>query len=194
MGQREKPQVQADVAERVEYRRYALTASGVSPMAVPGMAGCAYTADGLTHNEAGNPSSQASHHLEQLDKRLHKLTAYNYGDHWADISGDEDAETAVITWGSCAGPVHEALERLEDAGESTRMIAMRLLSPPQPEKLARALAGVKRVLVVEQTHSGQFHRYLRAHYDLPGEVRALHHAGPLPMRPGEVVAQLTDWR
>ena len=40
--------------------------------------------------------------------------------------------------------------------------ALRLLLPASPDKLARALAGVDRALVVEQTHGRQFHRYLRA--------------------------------
>jgi 2-oxoglutarate ferredoxin oxidoreductase subunit alpha len=163
-------------------------------MAVPGMAGYAYTADGLSHAQNGAPSSQASHHQEQLDKRLHKLSGFDYGEHWADVSGDDDADTAIITWGSCTGPVREALQRWNDAGKRARLVAMRLLSPTQPQKLAHALEGVSRVLVVEQTHSGQFHRYLRAHYDLPGEVRTLHQAGPLPVRPAAVLEQLENWR
>jgi len=60
-------------------------------------------------------------------------------------------------------------------------------------RLAKALAGVKRVLVVEQNHSGQFHRYLRADFELPGEVRSLHRPGPLPIRPDEVYQKLTEW-
>ena len=56
-----------------------------------------------------------------------------------------------------------------------------------------ALAGVARVLVVEQSHGAQFHRYLRAHYDLPGSVRAFHRPGPLPIRPNEIFRQLADW-
>ena len=192
MGQREKPVALAAGAE-VEYRRYANTPSGVSPMAVPGMAGYAYTADGLEHNETGTPSSQAADHRAQMDKRLRKLTGFNYGEHWADISGDEDAEVAIVTWGSSTGPAREAVERLRDAGHAVRLVAVRLISPVQPEKLARALAGVQRVLVVEQSHSGQFHRYLRAQYDLPGKVKALHHPGPLPVRPGDIVDQIAQW-
>ena len=59
--------------------------------------------------------------------------------------------------------------------------------------LAAALDGVARVLVVEQSHGAQFHRYLRAHYDLPGSVRAFHRPGPLPIRPNEIFRQLADW-
>ncbi|AYH44780.1 2-oxoacid:acceptor oxidoreductase subunit alpha [Azoarcus sp. DN11] len=190
IGQREKP---AALAEGVHYKRYANTASGVSPMAIPGMAGFTYTADGLEHNETGTPSSQASDHQAQLDKRLRKLTGYNYGDHWADITGDADADTAILTWGSSAGPAREALARLRAAGHRVKLVAVRLISPVQPEKFAAALAGVERVLVVEQSHSGQFHRYLRAQYDLPRQVRALHNPGPLAVRPGAIVEQITQW-
>ncbi|ABI56051.1 2-oxoacid:acceptor oxidoreductase subunit alpha [Alkalilimnicola ehrlichii MLHE-1] len=170
------------------YLRYAITEDGVSPMAIPGTPCGEYTADGLEHAERGTPSTQASHHQAQLDKRLRKLTGHDYGAYWADIEGD--GELAVITWGSSTSPVREALERAQAEGITARMVSVRLLSPAQPEALAAALDGVSRLLVVEQSHDGQFHRYLRAHYDLPGTVRAFHHPGPLPIRPGEVLEQL----
>lgn len=170
------------------YRRYRLTRDGVSPMAVPGVPGGEYTADGLTHDELGTPSSRADDHRAQLDKRRDKLTGFDYGPHWADVEGDGDI--AVITWGSVSGAVREAVQGLRAAGTRVRLIALRLLAPMPCERLAAALAGVQRLLVVEQSHSGQFYRYLRAHADLPGVVRAFHRPGPLPIRPGEVRAQI----
>jgi len=171
-----------------DYLRYRITDDGVSPMAIPGTVGGVYTADGLEHAERGTPSSQADHHQGQLDKRLHKLTGYDYGEYWADIEGE--GELAVITWGSSTGPVREALDRARAEGITARLISVRLLSPVQPEAMAEALRGVSRALVVEQTHGGQFHHYLRAHYDLPATVQAFHHPGPLAIRPGEVLEQL----
>ena len=63
----------------------------------------------------------------------------------------------------------------------------------QPARLAALLAGVQRLLVVEQSHSRQFYRYLRAHYALPGAVRVLSQPGPLPIRPAAVLTQLLQW-
>jgi 2-oxoglutarate ferredoxin oxidoreductase subunit alpha len=63
---------------------------------------------------------------------------------------------------------------------------MRLLAPAQPERLKQALQGVRRVIVVEQNHSGQFLRYLRSQYELPADVRSLRRPGPLPFRPEEI--------
>jgi len=173
------------------YKRYALTASGISPMAIPGMAGCVYTADGLEHNERGIPSSQASDHLAQMDKRARKLAQFDPGDYWASIEGE--GEIAVLTFGSCTGPVREAFARARADGIRARLVSLRLLSPAQPERLKRALAGVDRVLVVEQNHSGQFLRYLRGEYDLPGEVTSLRRPGPLPFRPDEIHRRLVEW-
>jgi 2-oxoglutarate/2-oxoacid ferredoxin oxidoreductase subunit alpha len=174
------------------YKRHALAANGVSPMAIPGTRGGQYTADGLTHTERATPTSGAADHLAQLDKRRDKLDRFNYGDHWASIEGTGDL--VVITWGSLTGAAREAVGRAAADGIKVRMIAPRLLTPIQPERLAAALAGVKRILVVEQTHGGQFNKFLRAHYDLPAPVRVFNRPGPLPITAGEIHRAIADWR
>lgn len=173
------------------YKRYAITESGISPMAIPGNAGTAYTADGLEHNERGLPSSQSGDHIRQLDKRAKKLERFDYGARWADIEGE--GEFAVVTFGSCTGAAREALARAAAEGIEGRLVSLRLLSPSRPEHMASALAGAKRVLVVEQNHTGQLYRYLRAEYDLPGAVKSFRHPGPLPLRPDEIHQQITEW-
>jgi len=173
------------------YKRYAITDSGISPMAIPGTAGTMYTADGLEHNERGTPSSQASDHLAQLEKRQRKLAALDCAEQWASVEGE--GEMAVVTWGSCTAPVREAYARARADGVSARLVSLRLLSPAQPERLKQALEGVKRVLVLEQSFSGQFYRYLRAEYDLPAEVHSVRRPGPLPFRPDEIHQLLLKW-
>ena len=173
-------------ANAPDFKRYRDTPSGVSPMAVPGVPGTTYTADGLEKNEAGTPSSGARDHRVQLDKRARKLEQFDYGRLWADVEGD--GELAVITFGSTTGPVREAIARAAARGVRARLVAMRLLAPALPEKLDEALGGVKHVLVVEQNHGAQFFRYLRAWFDLPGRPESFHQPGPLPLKP----AQLAD--
>jgi 2-oxoglutarate ferredoxin oxidoreductase subunit alpha len=74
-----------------------------------------------------------------------------------------------------------------------KIIALRLLLPASPEKLARELEGVSRVLIVEQSHSQQFLLYLRAYYDIAAEVRTLARPGPLPITPSEIVEKIEHW-
>ena len=174
-----------------EYNRYALTESGVSPMAIPGLAGGQYTADGLAHAENGVPSAAAGNHVAQLKKRHDKLENYDYGVHWAEIEGEGDA--AIITWGSTTGPIREALDRMPDWQSKIRLIAIRLLLPARPEHLAVALEGVRRVLVIEQSQVGQFHEYLRAKYDLPGEVQTFCRSGAVTIRTDTMVDEIAGW-
>jgi 2-oxoglutarate ferredoxin oxidoreductase subunit alpha len=174
------------------FERYALTGSGVSPMTQPGIPGGMYVADGLEHDGAGRPTTAADVHQAQLDKRARKLEDFDFGPHWADISG-ENAPLAILTWGSTTGAVREAAERLAAGGNATRIIALRLLLPARPAAMAEALSGVERVLVVEQSHGKQFARYLRAHYDIAAETRVLARPGPLLFTPGEIVSFVERW-
>ncbi|HVN42665.1 MAG TPA: hypothetical protein VMT50_07755, partial [Steroidobacteraceae bacterium] len=173
------------------YRRYAVTGSGVSPMAIPGTAGVTYTADGLEHSERGTPSSQAADHALQLDKRRRKLEEADYGSQWADIEGDGDL--AVITFGSCTGPLREALTSARADGVNARLISLRILAPVRSRHLEEALAGARKALVVEQNHAGQLFKYLRAECRFPCETSSLRKPGGSQFTPGELHRHLIDW-
>jgi 2-oxoglutarate ferredoxin oxidoreductase subunit alpha len=174
------------------YNRYAITADGISPMAIPGTPGGQYTADGLTHNVGGAPSSKDSDHRDQHDKRLRKINNFDYGDHWAEIEGKGDFN--LLVWGSLTGPAREAVRILAAEGINVKLVAMRLLSPFRKEAFLAALEGAQRTLIVEQTHSGQFHHYLRAQCDLPGDTRCFHRPGPHLIGADEICDQIRDWK
>jgi 2-oxoglutarate ferredoxin oxidoreductase subunit alpha len=158
-----------------DFERYAITADGVSPMPLPGMAGGQYTADGLEHSPKAVP-----------------IADFDYGQHWAEIDGDGDL--AIITWGSTTSVAREAIGRLPgDIAGKLRLISPRLLLPVRPEEMAAALDGVSRVLVIEQNHSGQFYRFLRAWYDLPADVQPMYRPGPSVFRPGEIAGVIREW-
>ena len=146
---------------------------------------------GLEHTESAIPSSQAHDHTIQLDKRERKLMRHDYGSRWADVEGD--APLAVVTFGSATGPVREAISRAAEQGVPVRLIVLRLLAPVQQAAFDAALAGVERVMVIEQNHGAQLLRYLRAMVDLPSKPASFHRPGPLPLRPADVCAVLLEW-
>jgi len=182
------------LAEEVadDFERYAVTADGVSPMPIPGTPGGQYTADGLEHSRKATPSGTAADHTAQLDKRAGKIDSFDYGQHWAEIEGS--GELAIVTWGSTTSMVREAMQRLPDKiSENLKLIALRLLLPARPNEMAAALDGTKRVMVIEQNHTGQLYRFLRAWYDLPADVDTLHRPGPSVFRPGEIATKIEAW-
>ncbi len=174
------------------FERYAITADGISPMPLPGMPGGQYTADSLEHSTGAKPSGTVDDHRTQLDKRARKIANFDYGQHWADIDGE--GELAILTWGSTTSVVREALHRLPaEVSSRTKLISLRLLLPIRKEDMAAALDGVNRLLVIEQNHTGQLYRFLRAWYELPEEVDTLHRPGPGIFRPGEIATKISEW-
>ena len=123
-----------------------------------------------------------------MDKRQKKLTQFKFGAPWAKIKGD--SEVTVLTWGSCSEAVLEAQQRLSDQGLTIKVIAMRLLLPAQVDAFAKVMQGVKKVLVVELSHSLQFYHYLRAYYQLPDQTQTFARPGPLALTPNEIVSKV----
>jgi 2-oxoglutarate/2-oxoacid ferredoxin oxidoreductase subunit alpha len=173
-----------------DYQRFADTDDGISPMALPGMAGGEYTATGLSHMASARPSASGGDHQRQLDKRRRKFDQFDFGADWADIDGD--GELVVLTWGSTTLPAREAVERMRKRGHAIRLISIRLLSPLDNSTLGNALTGCRQLLVIEQSHGAQFHRYLRSQIDLPADTTLLARPGPLNITPGEIAAAIEN--
>ncbi len=129
--------------------------------------------------------------MDQMDKRHNKVAGFDYGVHWGEITGAGD--TVILTWGSITGPAREAIRAQKKDGIDIKLVAMRLISPFPKEALLCALEGAKRILVVEQSHSGQFYRYLRSNCDLPGEIRRFHRPGPHLIGSAEISNRIREW-
>ncbi len=113
------------------YKRYALTANGVSPMAIPGTAGGQYTADGLTHTERGTPTSGA----EVPSRATRQAARQDRGLQLRRPLGDGRRRRRDRA--AHLGLAHRRRARGRSADDkSMRLVAPRLLAPVQPERLA----------------------------------------------------------
>src|SRR4029078_3119441 len=56
-------------------RRYAFTETGISPISEPGMAGGAYLASGIEHNEQGAPTASSALHAQMNNKPRRELAS-----------------------------------------------------------------------------------------------------------------------
>ena len=183
----------------VDYQRYQNTASDISPMALPGEPGLLYTADGLEHSPNGLPSSMAVDHQQQLEKRAHKLSQFDYGRRWAEVesleedegqSGSKDQDKViVITWGSSFSICQQAVKELNSAGIATGLLALRLLMPLNADKI-REMCQDKTILVVEQSYSGQFYHYLLSEKAIPQSALSFAQPGPLMLKSTDIIHQI----
>ena len=183
-------------ADAPGYRRYALTANGVSPMAIPGTAGLAYTADGLEHAERGTPSSQAADHFAQLDKRRRKLEAWDYGDALGGPRGRPGgADCADRHVRLVHGPGARRHSRAPRPTASRRGSSRCACWPRCPQRAWPPRSTACRAsLVIEQNHSAQLYKYLRGgmrpagtrHQPAPGGRAAV-------LSPDEIHRHLLEW-
>lgn len=194
---RERP----DLKEGVEYRRYELTESGVSPMAVPGMKGGEHTAEGLEHNELGNPNYAPEMHTVMTDKRFQKVDgAREQLTLWSNVNeewGDEDAALGIIGWGSSLGPVREAMARARAEGLKVAALFPKVLLPMPDLVIRRFIQGRRAIIMPELNHRGQFGRIVehRYHHDLIfGGIQTfqLNKYMGLPFRPVEIYEQIVE--
>lgn len=168
------------------FKRYAVTHDPITPMPSPGTEGHQWVGEGLTHNEVGVPVSGAGAHTAQLNKRAKKIGQFDPGDWWGTEWGQ--GETAVVAFGSNVGPALAAARRLKAAGRALRVVGLRLLSPLPQGALTKALAGARRIIVLEQNHGAQLYRHLLGNKIIPPTAESFARPGPLPFRPGEIAA------
>jgi 2-oxoglutarate/2-oxoacid ferredoxin oxidoreductase subunit alpha len=169
------------------YLRYTVTEDGVSPMTVPGMPGGMYQTNGLEHDETGRPSAMFVTHERMNAKRYRKLEAVARKYPLFERFGVQDPELGILCWGSSAGPVREAVKRMNAQGASVAAFVPRILAPLPLEALNAFLYTCARALIVETSFAGQFHRYLRSFVDLPRDTRVLARSGGKALAVAEII-------
>lgn len=182
-----------EVLDSGEYKRFELgLPDGVSPMALPGMAGGIYTQSGIEHNEFGQPSTGEEMHRFQNEKRYGKMEAIARDPDLAFLrtEGPEDTEFGVMCWGSTKGAVKEAVMRINarSEGPKVRMIAPQMLLPIDRDRYREIFEPLKSCLFVEMNYSRMYYKFLRGHLDSDLSVHAhfLKRGGPLPFSVDEV--------
>ncbi len=174
------------------FPRYALTASGVSPMSIPGIPGGEYQTTGLAHSERGRPTSQVELNKLQAEKRWRKLRSISEELSFVRHYGPDDAKVGILAWGSSKGAVKEAVRELEKQGVKVRAIVPQILSPIPKKEFEAFARSVEKAIVVELSHSAQFLRYIRAYLDLPCELIPCNRAGGFPWSVREITTKVLE--
>ena len=173
-----------------EFKRYALTESGVSPMSVPGQAGGQYVATGLEHSERGRPRYDVLSHQQMTEKRFRKMNAAAQDAPPADRFGDPAAEIGIVTWGSSLGPVAEAVEQTREKGIAVDAIAPKMLWPLPDHQLAEFVRSKRVVIVPEANYTGQFADLLAARYHR--DFVKLSRYGGAPFKVADIVRAIEE--
>jgi len=153
-------QVEGEVAG---YARYAVTDSGVSPRAIPGVVGAQQIVNSYEHDEFGwgSQGEDAETRRAQNSKRLRKVDLARTLVPAPREYGPREADLSFIVFGSTKMPVREAMAWLANDGVSANMLQLTCVWPFPAHEVYEFLERSKRAIVVEGNATGQLEGLIR---------------------------------
>jgi 2-oxoglutarate ferredoxin oxidoreductase subunit alpha len=177
------------------YLRYKVTPSGISPRALPGTPGHLYVSASDEHDEDGvllsDVYTDTVRRKKMVDKRARKMAGILAHLPAPELEGPADADVTLVGWGSTWGALVDAVERLNNEGISTNHLQIKFLMPFHATEVGTILRASRRVIVVENNHSGQFAHLLRAETGIAAHGHIRKYDGE-PFEPKHIVAGVKD--
>ncbi len=176
--------------ELKNYFRYKRTEDGVSSMSIPGVMGGQYVATGIERDEFGLPNYLPENHELNMRKRMRKLERAAVEDADLEHFGAADARIGVISWGSTAGAVKEAVQCAISKGIRASSLHPKMLFPIPKNQINTWASKIETILVVEVNQVGQYHHMLQA--ELGRDMRSYKKTTGLPFTPREIFEKIQE--
>jgi 2-oxoglutarate ferredoxin oxidoreductase subunit alpha len=144
-----------EVNKAADYKRHLVTASGVSPRALPGQGRALVVTDSDEHNEAGHMIEDAATRQQQVEKRLRKLEGLKSEITPPEFRPAKGAGATIIGWGSTYGAIREAAALLEKDGRPVNTLHFSQLWPFPTEAANEYLGKAGKNIVVENNATSQ---------------------------------------
>ena len=156
-----------------DYKRYRFTEDGISLRAIPGTRNLMHNEDSDEHDEKGDVVSDAvtdpQIRKKIMEKRMKKLETYMKEISPTPTYKMDDAEYALILWGSTQGAVEEAVDLLRKKGIKIGAIEVNKPFPVNPD-IAKLTKGKKKVIFVENNYTGQLRRIISSEIQVTGDL------------------------
>jgi 2-oxoglutarate ferredoxin oxidoreductase subunit alpha len=138
-----------------QYRRYQITADGISPMAFPGTPNTVIKVTSYEHDESGITTEEAKETESMINKRFAKAETLKKSlDHHETVKvyGDRASKDVVVFWGSTKGPVLEAARYIK---KPVKFVQIVWLEPFDTKKVAHELSGARKIINIECNRDAQ---------------------------------------
>jgi len=171
-----------------DYKRYQLTADGVSPRLYPGQSEHLVCIDSDEHDETGHITEDLTRtRPTMVRKRLSKLEHLKKEIVLPEEAYLDDAQTVLVGWGSTRGAIMEAVERLRTEGYRAGMIHFTELWPLPNYTFPEG----KEYIAVEGNATAQLARLLRGEYGVLFTA-TIHRYDGLPLSAQEIRRAIND--
>ena len=174
-----------------DYKRHAITDSGVSPRAIPGHPNGVYVTTSDEHTEYGYAVEEAEARNKMIEKRMRKYEAMMEDMRGPELYGDKDADFTFIGWGSTYGSIREAVDRLRKNGTKVNFLKFADLWPFPEAKARPYLEKAKHLIAVENNFTGQLANVIRKCTGIGVNSKILKYSGR-PFSPEEIMANFKE--
>lgn len=152
----------ADPSRFENYKRYAITSSGISPRLYPGQSKHLVTADSDEHDESGHITEDLEGMaVPMTEKRIRKIEEIRREINPPEKFLLDDAEEIFIGWGSTKHSIFEAVEMLRNDGKKVGALHFTEIWPFPKISLEDYFPSGASLTVIEQNVTGQFCDLLR---------------------------------
>jgi len=173
-----------------DFKRYEITADGVSPRALPSSRNGVHLAESLEHDERGYRDEDPANRRRMMAKRMRKLERAAPDLFPPRTWGPEKAEVGLISFGSTLGAILEAMDRLKAENVTCRLLQLRTLWPFPAEEVRRFIAECRDIFVVEHNSSGQLATLIRSQVNACPDLKHILSCSTVPFFPREIAEPL----
>ena len=174
-----------------DYKRHAITDSGISPRAIPGHRNGVYVTTSDEHTEQGYAVEEAEPRNKMMEKRMRKYDFIVQEMRAPEMYGDPHAEITLVCWGSTYGAVREAVDILRKKGTKANLLVFKDIWPFPEDKVKPFLEKSKYLIAIENNFTGQLANVIRRCTGIKVNGKILKYSGR-PFSPEEIVANLEE--
>lgn len=177
--------------EKLEsYERFALTPSGVSPRALPGLSRHLVLVDSDEHDFYGRITEDLTVRKSMVEKRLKKETGLVQDTQPPEIYPQAlRGRIVLVGWGSTFGALREAVEALNAEDDRYAHVHFQDLWPLRWAEVAELLGEAREVITIEGNAWGQLGKLLRQETGIRANRHVPRYDGR-PFTPEEIVEAL----
>jgi 2-oxoglutarate ferredoxin oxidoreductase subunit alpha len=172
-----------------DYKRHAITDSGISPRAFPGREDLLVVTDSDEHDEAGHLIEDADTRTQMVEKRMKKLQGLKNEMPVPEIEELRKNDNLLIGWGSTAGAIAEAAEMLNEEGHNVSTLFINGIWPFPVEAVTKAMKNTSHCYVVENNATGQLAHLIKGETGINIDMKILKYDGR-PFTPTEIAEKV----
>jgi 2-oxoglutarate/2-oxoacid ferredoxin oxidoreductase subunit alpha len=142
------------------YQRYKITRDGISSRALIGLEGGLHIANTDEHDQYGYSEENAQNRKNMVDKRFKKIEKLIGEVPPPNMYGPPEAEATIWSWGSCKGPILEAIKVLNKKTNKVNFYHFNYLYPFDSESVKTFMDKANINIVVENNKTSQLSKLI----------------------------------